>query len=272
MQTVGITGAHGFIGKNLVSKLRETARYEVKEFTGDITRPVDVEQFVSQCNTVVHLAAINRHENNFTILDTNVGGTYLIAKNCIEFKTRLFVAGTTKRYGAYGASKLLCHDIVSRFAAIGLTGSYLVLPNVFGPHCKPFYNSFITTILWCMANGKPYAHLVVDEKATVRVIHVSDVVANIENFIAIDAVYVEECSVDSTHKIEFYNSGEFPITIDDFCLVAQRKDPKYRVPQRAIQLIHQTMDWYKQDALDNQIKNIEQAFCHISFADPNTEC
>ena len=100
MKRIGITGQKGFIGSHLFNSLQlfpnefECVPFEDVYFEKDET----LYQFVAQCDVIVHLAAVNRHENQQVLYDTNVALTQKLvaALKKTESKAHVFISSSTQ--------------------------------------------------------------------------------------------------------------------------------------------------------------------------------
>ncbi|HQD27347.1 MAG TPA: NAD-dependent epimerase/dehydratase family protein, partial [Methanoculleus thermophilus] len=148
---VGITGQSGFIGYHLTQYLRlHGDEIEVVPFDAAYFRdPDQLEQFVRQCDVVVHLAAMNRGPDD-ELFATNVG----LVQQLIEALERagqtphiIFSSSTQEeRDNAYGRSKREGARLLAAWAERNNARcTSLVIPNVFGPFGRPFYNSVVAT-------------------------------------------------------------------------------------------------------------------------------
>jgi UDP-2-acetamido-2,6-beta-L-arabino-hexul-4-ose reductase len=152
MIKVGITGQSGFIGTHLYNTLSlHKEEFELVPFLDEFfNNAQQLNQFVASCDTIVHLAAVNRHADPTVIYDTNIQLTKKLidALECTNNKAHvLFSSSTQEDLGnPYGISKkegriLLCQWAKS--SGGGFAG--MVIPNVFGPFGNPYYNSVIAT-------------------------------------------------------------------------------------------------------------------------------
>jgi UDP-2-acetamido-2,6-beta-L-arabino-hexul-4-ose reductase len=152
MLKVGITGQSGFIGTHLYNFLNlkkeeiVTIQFEDSYFEDD----EKLKGFVSSCDAIVHLAAMNRHGDPQVIYDTNIK----LVKKLIETLEAtgshphlLFSSSTQEeRDNLYGRSKRDGRMLLEQWAERSgghFTG--FVIPNVYGPFGNPFYNSVIAT-------------------------------------------------------------------------------------------------------------------------------
>ncbi|MEO7403370.1 MAG: NAD-dependent epimerase/dehydratase family protein, partial [Burkholderiales bacterium] len=157
--TVGITGASGFIGSHLVRRLELDPTMRVvtcpRESLADADR---LCAFVSECNTIVHLAAMNRGDDR-QIFGTNVA----IVDNLIAVMSAaarplhfVFASSTQRdRSSEYGRSKKACETHLREWAKrTEASLTILVIPDAFGPGCRPYYNSTVATFCHQLAHDQ----------------------------------------------------------------------------------------------------------------------
>lgn len=148
---VGVTGYTGFIGYHLsthIEYLHDDLTFKPcpDDFFEDEAK---LSHFVKQCDVIVHLAAMNRGEDK-EIYATNIRLVNQLVRalgNHTSPKHVIFASSTQEeKENAYGRSKLKGHEILRSWASKsnGILTT-LVIPNVFGAFCKPFYNSVIAT-------------------------------------------------------------------------------------------------------------------------------
>jgi len=159
MIKVGITGQTGFIGTHLYNYFGlhegiERIPFKDKYFSSE--RALD--NFVSQCDVIVHLAAMNRHGEAGFIYKTNVELTQKLIDSLEKTNrtSHLLISSSTQesRDNEYGKSKKIAREMLADWAKRN-KGSFtgLVIPNVFGPFGNPYYNSFIATFSHLIATG-----------------------------------------------------------------------------------------------------------------------
>jgi UDP-2-acetamido-2,6-beta-L-arabino-hexul-4-ose reductase len=180
-----VTGANGFIGKNLIVRLNELSNIGISTFVrgDDITL---LPGMVSKVDAVVHLAGENRPPDESAFSSVNAGLTFQI---CEAIKSEIKSSG---RYvpliltssaqaeldNLYGRSKLAAEQ-----AAQSLTNetcnpvAIYRLPGVFGKWCKPNYNSVVATFCYNKAHDLPVK--INDDSASVRLVYIDDVISNI---------------------------------------------------------------------------------------------
>ena len=161
MIKVGITGQAGFMGSHLYNFLgTKTEEIELVAFQRIFFEDENkLQQFVSSCDVIVHIAAMNRHEDQQVIYNTNVGLVNKLTTACEKAKSTpkiIFSSSTQEeKDNLYGQSKRDGREILENWTknSKGKVAS-LIIPNVFGPFGKPFYNSFIATFCHQIIKGE----------------------------------------------------------------------------------------------------------------------
>ena len=177
-----ITGANGFIGKNLVVRLNERLDTSVTTFVrGDDV--ASLPSLVCKSDIVVHLAGENRPANDAAFEQVNAGLTSALCHAIEqEYKSNgrhipLVLASSAQVLldNAYGRSKLAAEATVQALAkATGNPCVIFRLPGVFGKWCRPNYNYVVATFCHNLAHDLPIQ--VNDPSHIVRLVYVDDVV------------------------------------------------------------------------------------------------
>ncbi len=181
MMKVAVTGAGGFIGKNLLLRLKELGRYEVAPIEIDSTRS-DLQAAVGSADAVVHLAGINRPTDPAEFVGGNQGSVEDLI-TAIETSGRqvpVVLTSSIQAEGAsaYGASKKAAEDALLAFAEkTGNPACVLRLPNVFGKWCRPNYNSAVATFCHNVARGLPIR--IDDPASPLSLVYIDDVIDGI---------------------------------------------------------------------------------------------
>lgn len=173
-----VTGANGFIGKNLVLRLREHAGTEVLTYVRGQDDDV-LREALAQCDVVVHLAGENRPANVQAFAEVNIGLTERLCQVLVALRKTIPVllasSAQAELDNPYGRSKLAAEQAVKLLAAEhGNPVAIYRLPGVFGKWCKPNYNSVVATFCHNKANDLPVQ--INDATARVRLVYVDDVV------------------------------------------------------------------------------------------------
>ncbi len=151
MIKVGITGQSGFIGSHLFSYLGLKDDIVRVPFEDNyFSRPGKLNDFVKRCDVIIHLAAVNRHPDEDELYRLNIELAELLLKSCEDTFSKphiIFSSSTQEKYdNSYGRSKLDGRKLFEDWAKRNnskFTG--MIIPNVFGPFCKPYYNSVVAT-------------------------------------------------------------------------------------------------------------------------------
>lgn len=174
-----VTGAQGFIGKNLVVRLGELPGIEVERF-GREDDLVALAEKIQRVDAVVHLAGENRPKD---VADFATGNASLTASLCATIQASgrripLILASSIQAELAnpYGQSKRAAEQAVEQLASqSGNPAVIYRLPNVFGKWCKPNYNSVVAT--FCHNIAQDLAIQINDPSALLRLVYVDDVVS-----------------------------------------------------------------------------------------------
>ncbi|WP_097045123.1 NAD-dependent epimerase/dehydratase family protein [Flagellimonas pacifica] len=157
---IGITGQAGFVGSHLHTTLSLREDVELIPFERSFFEDMEaLSQFVSNCDTVVHLAALNRHEDQNVIYKTNIKLVDELIKACENATVSPHIifssSSQESRDNLYGASKKEGKEKFMAWAGKS-EGKFtsLTIPNVFGPFGRPDYNSVVATFCYKVANGE----------------------------------------------------------------------------------------------------------------------
>ncbi|HEX8576513.1 MAG TPA: NAD-dependent epimerase/dehydratase family protein [Flavobacterium sp.] len=183
MLKIGITGQAGFVGKHLYNTLglfkEEFERVDFqKDFFDDSSK---LNDFVSKCDVIVHLAAMNRHNDPQVIYDTNLGLAKKLATSLKETESKahvLFSSSTQEeRDNLYGKSKKEARELLADWVAkSGGKFTGMIIPNVFGPFGHPNYNSVIATFSHKIARNETPT---IDVDGDLKLIYVGELVDEI---------------------------------------------------------------------------------------------
>ncbi len=177
-----VTGAKGFVGRNLVESLKNirdgkdrTRQFAVKEvYEYDVdSASEDLDTYCIEADFVFHLAGVNRPKDDAEFMEGNLGFASELLDTLKSHNNRVPVmlsssiqASLERRYGesSYGRSKLAGEDLFFRYAQE--TGSQVYVyrfPNLFGKWSRPNYNSVVATFCNNIANDLP---IQVNDRAT----------------------------------------------------------------------------------------------------------
>ena len=159
-KNIGITGQAGFVGNHLFSTLSLDDSVTIIPFERSFfNNSEQLENFVVQCDVIVHLAAMNRHEDANVIYKTNLELVTKLTNACMAQKVTphiLFSSSSQEQKdNLYGKSKKEGKQKFMDWAnQNGGTFTSLTIPNVFGPFGKPNYNSVVATFCHKVAHNE----------------------------------------------------------------------------------------------------------------------
>ncbi len=154
-----ITGANGFIGKNVVANLSRCEKYNLLKYDINNTKE-DLVDFIKQADFIIHLAGVNRPKNDKEFFEGNKNFTEYIIEilkaNNKNIPLLITSSIQAERDNAYGISKKAAECSVFNWAKETNNNGYVFrLPNVFGKWCRPNYNSVVATFMYNIANNLP---------------------------------------------------------------------------------------------------------------------
>ncbi len=183
-----ITGANGFVGKNLRLRLSERKDVQVACFTRE-QKPEQLLDLLQDVDFVFHLAGVNRSQDpkEFTVGNADLTRALCAAVTSVAQaagkKIPILFASSIQAAQAnpYGRSKREAEEAVLAAGSDALVPTYIFrLPNVFGKWCKPNYNSVVATFCHNIARDLPIQ--INDPQAAVTLVYVDDV---LERFLQI---------------------------------------------------------------------------------------
>lgn len=237
-----VTGAKGMVGTALVNNLKNIRDNknrtrpniqidEIYEYDIDNTAE-DLDKYCQKADFVFNLAGVNRPQNNDEFMSGNFGfastllDTLKKHKNtCPVMLSSSIQATCIGRYDSdYGRSKKAGEELFFDYAEeTGAKVAVYRFPNLMG-HSRPKYNSFVSTLCYCVANDEPYT--VNDRNAELELLYIDDLVEGMFDLLegkehhceynGVDAVPTENgryCYVPITHKVTL---GEIVDLLEQF--------------------------------------------------------
>lgn len=181
MKKVLITGANGFIGKNLQENLRRKENVEIITF--DIENSLDeLEESIKKADFIYHLAGINRPENpeDFYKGNSDLVGNLITLLEENNKKTPILITSSihVDKDNDYGKSKLAGEELLKEYSEKNNAKIYIYrLQNVFGKWCKPNYNSVIAT--WCYNTANDIDISVNGRDTLIEFVYIDDIISEI---------------------------------------------------------------------------------------------
>lgn len=152
-----VTGAKGFIGKNLVAELKNRKYTDIFEYDKE-TDPSLFEEYCKKADFVFHLAGVNRPKEQSEFMEGNFGFTSTLLGTLKKHKNNcpVMISSSTQAEldNPYGISKKAAEDALFKYQKE--TGARVLvyrLPNLFGKWSKPNYNSVVATFCYNIARN-----------------------------------------------------------------------------------------------------------------------
>ena len=239
-----VTGAKGFVGKNLVAQLNNIKSGKAK-FYGDVvvdevfeydidSTAEELDRYCREADFVFNLAGVNRPQNNDEFMAGNFGFASTLLDTLKKYGNTAPVmlsssiqATLIGRYGQsdYGKSKLAGEELFFEYGAeSGAKVLVYRFPNLFGKWCRPNYNSAVATFCNNIANDLPIQ--VNDRSTQLELLYIDDLVDEmvaalkgeehhcefdgVETVLRADGRY---CAVPVTHKVTL---GEIVDLLEQF--------------------------------------------------------
>ncbi len=176
-----ITGANGFIGKNLSIHLKQSKNFELLTFNRENSNE-DLNNLVHSSDFIIHLAGTNRPKENSDFTKINLNLTENICSIIRKTKRQIPIIFSSsvqvKSKNDYGRSKLQAEDELIKLAKdIGNPTIIYRLPGVFGKWCKPNYNSVVATFCYNISRNIPIQ--IHDQNKKLKLIYIDDLVTSI---------------------------------------------------------------------------------------------
>lgn len=173
-----VTGAKGFIGQNLIERLKENKDYEILAYDKDCSLE-DLKNFTKECDFIFHFAGVNRPEDDGEFIEGNLGLTAIILNYLKEHKNNCPVMLSSSIQAVldnpYGISKRASEDVlISYEKETGAKAVIFRFTNIFGKWSRPNYNSVIATFSYNISRGIPI--IINDPNIEMHLIYIDDVV------------------------------------------------------------------------------------------------
>lgn len=173
-----VTGAKGFIGKNLIAELKNRKYQDIFEYDMDSDEKM-LDEYCQKSDFIFHLAGVNRPLNQEEFMEGNFGFTTVLLDTLKKYNNTCPVMISSsiqaELNNPYGESKKAGEDLLFKYGEE--TGAKVLVyrfPNVFGKWCRPNYNSAIATFCHNIANDLPI--VVNDPSVRMNLVYIDDVV------------------------------------------------------------------------------------------------
>jgi UDP-2-acetamido-2,6-beta-L-arabino-hexul-4-ose reductase len=238
MIKIGITGQNGFVGSHLYNTLKHFGnQYEIIPFDRNwFSDPTLLGNFVNSCQVIVHLAALNRHNDASAIETTNVELVKQLINACKQkhAKPHIIISSSTQEAldNPYGRSKKIGKELLMQWATeTNSACTALIIPNVFGAFGHPFYNSVVATFCHQLTHGQLPK---IEKDAELSLIYIDElvkiIIEQINKSQLLDSPQTTELKISPTKQIKvsvilelvssYYNSyfkeGKMPNLQNEF--------------------------------------------------------
>ena len=178
-----ITGANGFVGKNLVWTLKESGYTDLYLYDID-TDPKKLDDYTTDCEFVFHLAGVNRPDDDAEFMAGNFGFTTTLLDALIKHQNRSPVLITSsihaEKENPYGLSKRAGENAIFAYGHEQRVNVLVYrLHNLFGKWCRPNYNSAVSTFCHNIAHNLPIT--VNNRNSVVPLLYIDDLMAEFLN-------------------------------------------------------------------------------------------
>jgi len=199
-----VTGAKGFVGRNLVAELKNRDYKNIFEYDRD-TDPILLDKYCEEADFVFHLAGVNRPKEQSEFMEGNFGFTSTLLNTLKKYKNNCPVMISSsiqaKLNNPYGESKKAGEDLMFSYSeetsAIVLVYRF---PNIFGKWCRPNYNSAVATFCNNIANDLEIT--VNDRNVVMNLVYIDDVINELINALNNNEKKIQEfCEVPIVHTV-----------------------------------------------------------------------
>lgn len=202
MTVVAVTGASGFIGRNLVLRLRE-----LNHSVACVPHGADEAAWLSAiagAEVVFHLAGVNRPETAEDFRTGNVGITERLVAVMRQLPSSPSVVYASSIQAAadnpYGRSKRDAEALIAAYAeAASVPGWIFRLPNVFGKWCRPNYNSVVATFCHNVSRGLPLT--INDPSAPLKLVYIDDVIDHLATIAAAPKSHLASSEIAPVYEL-----------------------------------------------------------------------
>lgn len=183
MSSVVITGANGFIGTHAVIRLAREPDVRLRPVNREAFEGDELVKALRGADFVLHFAGVNRgSDEEIESGNTAIANRLMEAVAAAGSKPHVVFASSSQRHrdNAYGRSKLAAETILAEgLEALGARVTIAEMTNVFGPGCRPFYNSVVATFCHQLTHGEQPEIHVDNELELVWVVDLADRLADI---------------------------------------------------------------------------------------------
>lgn len=176
-----VTGSKGFVGKNLISELRNQGYQSIFEYDVDTSDEL-LEEYCNQANFIFHLAGVNRPNDEKEFMEGNFGFTSKLLETLKAFNNTCPIMISSSIQAAldnpYGKSKKAGEDLLRKYQKETSAQTYIYrFPNLYGKWSQPNYNTVVATFCYKIARNEEV--LINDPTSEINLCYIDDVVSEL---------------------------------------------------------------------------------------------
>jgi len=206
-----VTGANGFVGKNLIAELNNRGYKEIYKFDKDTDKSL-LDDYAKKCEFVFHLAGINRPKDEKEFMEGNFGFTSELLKLLKKYNNKAPILITSsiqaERDNPYGNSKRAGEELLFNYSnETGAKALIYRLHNLFGKWSRPNYNTVVAT--YCYNIARKIDIQINNPEVELTLCYIDDVLDEFIRALEFNPTKKDKyCSVPVVHQIKLGNLAE----------------------------------------------------------------
>lgn len=197
-----VTGAKGFIGRNLIAELKNKGFENIFEVDRSTDKEV-LKKYSKRADFIFHLAGINRPIQESEYMEGNYGFTSDLIDSLQEANSSCPVLFSSSIHASfdnpYGESKKAAEQAILEYHQKSKANIFIMrLPNVFGKWCRPNYNSAVATFCHNIARDLPIE--VNDPNTLINLIYIDDLINEMISFLEESTTKIYYCDFPYAHQ------------------------------------------------------------------------
>ncbi|MGG0283587.1 NAD-dependent epimerase/dehydratase family protein [Peribacillus butanolivorans] len=206
-----VTGANGFVGKNLIAELNNKGYEDILKVTRE-TESSLLDTYTKECDFVFHLAGVNRPDDEKEFMQGNFHFTLelleLLKKHNNKSPMLITSSIQAEKDNPYGRSKKAGEDVLFEYSNQTGAEAYVYrLPNLFGKWSKPNYNTVVATFCYNVSRNMDIQ--VNNHDAELTLCYIDDILEEFLNALEGNPTKKNQyCFVETTHTIKLGDLAE----------------------------------------------------------------